>query len=321
MADTVTDSSRLGQINAAGDDLALFLKKWAGEVMAAYEEFNVIAPLHLTRSISEGKSAQFPASGRAAAVYHQAGMNLLDPVNGILSQINHAERVIFIDDTLVSASMIDELDELKNHYDVRSLYANEHGQALATKEDQQLLRVGVLTARESATVTGEPGGTALTDPDYQTNGASALQTHFAAAAVFDANRVPERDRYSAIPPALYYLLVQQTNLLDRDLNAGGNGVFADGTVFKAAGIQLVKTNNLPDAVVAAETGERNTYDGDFSDTLGLMWQRGAFGTVKLRDLVVESQFKLDFLGTLLISRMMVGHGPLRPEAAIEISAV
>lgn len=320
MADT-TDVSRLGQINAAGDDLALFLKRWAGEVLAAFEEFNVIAPLHVTRSIADGKSAQFPATGRASALYQAAGENILDTANGLLSKINHAERVIFIDDTLLSASMIDELDELKNHYDVRSVYANEHGQALATRMDQQLLRVAVLTARSAATVTGEPGGTVLPDLDYQGNGASALITHFTAAAIFDVNRVPESQRYSAITPGTYYNLVQQTNLLDRDLNEGGNGIFSDGTVFKAGGIQLVKTNNLPTGIVSADGGERNTYDGNFTDTVGVMWHQSAFGTVKLRDLVVESQFQLPYLATLLISRMMVGHGILRPESAIEIDTV
>lgn len=54
---TDTTASRLGQINAAGDDNALFLKKYAGEVMAAFEEMNVIAPLHRVRTIDNGKSA------------------------------------------------------------------------------------------------------------------------------------------------------------------------------------------------------------------------------------------------------------------------
>lgn len=318
---TDTTPSRLGQVNAGGDVDALFLKKWAGEVMAAFEEANVIAPLHLVRTIENGKSAQFPAAGRAAAMYHTAGENILDPTNGLLSLINHAERVIFIDDKLLAASVIDELDELKNHYDVRSLYTGEHGQALATKMDQQLLQVAVLTARESATVTGLPGGTGIVNATYQSgNGDTALQTHFDAAAIFDANSVPDRERYSAIPPVLYYKLVQQVNLLDRDLNEGGNGVFADGTVFKAAGIQLVKTNNLPTAIVAADAGEKNTYDGDFTGTLGVMWHRSAFGSVWLRNLVVESDYKTEYQGTLMVSSLAVGHGPLRPESAIEVKA-
>ena len=41
--------SRLGQVNATGDDRSLFLKLYAGEVLTAYEEKNVFMPLHRTR--------------------------------------------------------------------------------------------------------------------------------------------------------------------------------------------------------------------------------------------------------------------------------
>ena len=47
-------TSRLGQVNATGDDRSLFLKLYAGEVLTAYEEKNVFMPLHRTRTISNG---------------------------------------------------------------------------------------------------------------------------------------------------------------------------------------------------------------------------------------------------------------------------
>lgn len=50
--------SRLGQSNIAGDQLALFLKVFAGEVMAAFEEMNMALPMFIQRNISSGKSAQ-----------------------------------------------------------------------------------------------------------------------------------------------------------------------------------------------------------------------------------------------------------------------
>ena len=56
--------SRIGQINAAGDALAIFLKVFSGEVLTAFEEANIMfngsadsAPMHMVRSISSGKSA------------------------------------------------------------------------------------------------------------------------------------------------------------------------------------------------------------------------------------------------------------------------
>jgi hypothetical protein len=44
----------------------------------------------------------------------------------------------------------------------------------------------------------------------------------------------------------------------------------------------------------------------------------AIGTVKLKDLVMESTYDARRLGTLMTARMAMGHGILRPESAISI---
>ena len=62
--------SRIGQVNASGDADALFLKVFAGEVLQSYEQYTVTSDKHMLRSISSGKSAQFPVMGRLSAEYH-----------------------------------------------------------------------------------------------------------------------------------------------------------------------------------------------------------------------------------------------------------
>lgn len=49
--------TRVGQINAAGDVDALFLKVFAGEVLAAFHNKNLALGRTQVRSISNGKSA------------------------------------------------------------------------------------------------------------------------------------------------------------------------------------------------------------------------------------------------------------------------
>lgn len=49
--------SRFGEINSAGDPLALFLKLYAGETLAAFWATTVAMSRHIVRSISGGKSA------------------------------------------------------------------------------------------------------------------------------------------------------------------------------------------------------------------------------------------------------------------------
>lgn len=315
--------SRLGIVNAAAPsgfaaDNALFLKVFAGEVLTAFEENNVMKDLHTSRTISSGKSAQFPVSGKANAAYHTPGTPLLGA-----QQIPHNEVIVNIDDMLVADTFIANLDEAKNHYDVRAEYSRLLGMALAKKFDETTMRVGLLAARASATVTGGNGGTTLTTGvgGGAITGAELAAAIFDAAQAMDEKDVPESERVAIVSPAEYYKLVQETNVINRDW--GGAGVYADGTVLRVAGIQIVKSNNLPTGVVAAATGENNTYNGDFTNVKALVMQKAAIGTVKLMDLVVErtsGDLEVMYQGTLMVARYAMGHGILRPECAVEIKA-
>jgi hypothetical protein len=313
--------SRLGAANGAVANFAqknaLFLKVFAGEVLTAFDETNVMKDLHVSRTISSGKSAQFPVTGKANAAYHVVGTPLLGTQN-----IKHNEIVVNIDDVLIADTFIANIDEAKNHYDVRAEYSRLLGMALAKQFDVRCLQLGVLAARGAATVTGGNGGTAITDSDAATNGASLAASIFAAAQAMDEKDVPENDRVAIVKPAQYYQLVQTTDVINRDF--GGAGVYADGTVLRVAGIQIVKSNNVPTTNVASATaGENNTYHGNFSTTVALVMQKSAIGTVKLMDLAVErtsGDFEIMYQGTLMAAKYAMGHGILRPECAVEIKS-
>ena len=314
-------ASRLGVVNGAtptdfASANALFLKVFAGEVLTAFDETNVMKDLHTSRTIASGKSASFPVTGKANAAYHTVGTPLLGT-----QAIKHNEIVINIDDVLIADTFIANIDEARNHYDVRAEYSRLLGMALAKEFDTRTMRVGVLAARSAATITGQNGGSALTDADAATNGASLAASIFEAAKVLDEKDVPENERVALVAPAQYYNLVQTTDVINRDF--GGAGVYADGTVLRVAGIQIVKTNNLPSSNVSAAAGENNTYKGDFSNTVALVMQKQAVGTVKLMDLAVErtsGDFEVMYQGTLMAAKYAMGHGVLRPECAVEIKS-
>ena len=315
---TNVTASRLGAANGAAANFdqtnALFLKVFAGEVLTAFDETNVMKDLHVSRTISSGKSAQFPVSGKANAAYHTPGTPLLGA-----QTINHNEVVVNIDDVLIADTFIADIDEAKNHYDVRAEYSRLLGMALAKQFDVRLLQLAVLAARSSATVSGGNGGSAITDADAKTNGASLAASIFEAAKIMDEKDVPENERVAIVKPAQYYNLVQTTDVINRDW--GGAGVYADGTVLRVAGIHIVKSNNVPSTNVSAVSGENNTYHGDFSTTAAVVMQKQALGTVKLMDLAVEKtsgDFNIQYQGTLMAAKYAMGHGILRPECAVEI---
>lgn len=302
--------SRPGQVNAAGDADALFLKLFGGEVLTAFSETNVAQDKTVTRTISNGKSAQFPATWKATASYHTPGTYILGQT------IKSNERVIVIDDLLIAPVFIASIDEAKSHYDFRSEYTRQCGAALARQMDKNILQVSLLAARASATVTGGNGGTQLTNSTALTDADSLIDSAFAAAQAMDEKDVPEGDRYLFVKPAQYNLLCNgSSKLINSDYGNAGNGSTSSGKVFSVAGLQIVKTNNLPQSNV--NTGPA-AYQGDFSTTAALAMHRSASGTVKLIDLAVEMSYEILLQGTPVVAKYAVGHGILRPESAVEI---
>lgn len=134
----------IGQINQTGDPNALFLKVFSGEVLKAFKLSTITESLVMKRSIVSGKSAQFPVTGWLQAHYTQPGAELTGQ-QGVQN-----EKIIIIDDLLVADSFISNLEEAKNHYDIRSIYSTESGNALARAYDNKNIRVMILAARASA---------------------------------------------------------------------------------------------------------------------------------------------------------------------------
>lgn len=305
----------IGQINGAGATDALFLKIFSGEVLTAFETASVTRDKHFVRSIASGKSASFPATWKVTGGYHTPGAEIV----GQTSNVN--ERVITIDDLLVSSVFIPNIDEAKNHFDYRSTYSKECGVFLGTNWDKNILQLMVLAARASATVSGAYGGTSLTSTGtlYKTSASDLIAGFYASAQAMDEKDIPESSqKYGYVRPAQYYLLAGTPNslLTHVDYNGGqNNGSFAKAKVVEVAGIQLVKTNNLPTTVVNSGP---SAYQGDFTKTAAVITTADAVGTVKLLDLQSEMEYDIRRQGTLIVAKYLMGHGILRPECAVEL---
>jgi hypothetical protein len=336
-------ASRVGLINSGAvntDVDALFLKVFSGEILTTFEESNIMKGLHTVRTISSGKTAQFPATGIASATYHSAGESLLETesagVSKYLSDIKKNEITIAIDDVLIASTFLANIDELKTHYDVRSIYAQELGKALAKRFDIAVMKTLVAGARQGATISGGKGGAQITGQTLNT-GTGLLNALFEVAEKLDTNDVPAEDRFAVLTPNQYYKLISDpsTNIaLNRDY--GGEGSVAQGSVPMVAGIKLFKSNHLSDVVALgnasagttddANAGVKNDvfdtngvgYDGDFTSTGFVAGHKAGLGTVKLLDLATESEYQIERQGTLFVAKYAMGHGVIRPEACVEV---
>ena len=348
--------SRLGDTPVGSTSLPdggtneLFLKVFAGEVLTTFEDSNLMMPLHRVRSITSGKSAQFPVTGVAAARYHTPGESVYTdqdtPGTGsprdYLSSINHAERVIYIDDLLISGTFIANLDEAKNHYDVRSIYSTEIGRQLAYAADKNLIRCVVAGARTTTDRFGVAAGTDTTylgsqidlSSDGTLTGSEIVTGLFTAAQKMDEKNVPSTDRYCLLTPENYYKLIDENkDAINRDYGNEGNGAVANpGEMISVAGIRVMKTNHLPSVdestdqdVLAGAIGVQNDthtaatgYSGrDYTACRGIVFQSEGIGTVKLLDLAMESEYSVERQGNLLLAKYAMGHGILREECCYE----
>ena len=344
MSNGNTSPSRLGQVNATGNVNELFLKVFSGEILTTFEEQNVMKDLHMVRTIQNGKSAQFPVTGIASAKYHTAGENIADGGNSYLSAIKHAERVISIDDVLISSTFIANIDELKNHYDVRSIYAKELGKALAKRFDIATMKTLAAAARGTSEIGGEDGTILGASSSLFSTTATAgelIDALYGVAESLDSKDVSDEGRFAVLTPADYYTLITADSTAittsgmspasNRDF--GGVGNIATGTIAQVAGINLVKSNHLASVAVAEASqdqdddgvnnapfgaGNGTGYNADLSATRILAGTKEAIGTVKLLDLATESEYQIERQGTLFVAKYAMGHGVLRPECAVEV---
>ena len=259
--------NRLGVRNSTSEpstragEQALFRTIYLTEVVKAFQENNIMSGLTQARSISSGKSATFPTFWKTNAHYHAPGDADLDGTN----QVRHDEIVITCDRVLMSDIKVAEIEELVNHFDVRGMYAEQMGNALAQAYDKQLMAMAYQAThtrydrlkdgsanqpawagvkRETATPTAMNTPALLVDGIYE-----ALQT-------LEEYDVPTEGLVCILKPQEYYILINgnssQSVALDRDY--GGEGSIAAGVIPRVAGIPIIKSNNLPTTDLTAATG-------------------------------------------------------------------
>ena len=283
MAQDYTAIHRTGVDNATtgstGQGRALFLKLYAGEVLTAFQSKNIMMPLHRVRTISKGKSAQFPMTGKYRdAGYHTPGKEIVP------TAAKQGERIVSIDDLLVNAQFIPNIDEAMSHYDIRSIYTQEAGFGLGKVADQNILRLAIKGAlcessAMAALTTGAPmiqEYSAFADEDFTQNvviGATAGATsdiaksrepQSIAQAIMDAKRILQN---ADVPGEPFVVLNNDTYfdmfkvsgsnplndlvIFNRDI--GGSGSPMSGAVPQILGMPVYVTNHLGSFSVGTNT--------------------------------------------------------------------
>jgi len=304
--------SRLGQQNATGDDQAIFLEEFSGLVLERYDFMQITDDRQVVRNIKSGNSAQFPLIWSTVAASHTPGAEILG------QNIKHNKKTINIEDLLYSDAFVDVLDDAMNHYEVKSSYAHQIGEALANARDKNSFRAVFTGAAASHLIdtSGDNDGTALQSANMSTVAATLKAAIYDAAQTLDEKNIPESERYAAVLPLAFYLLLEDGEFIDRDYD--GQGSKAIARMPFAANLQVLKSNNIPTANDTSDTTVPSVLRDDFRECIGVVWHKSAIATVKLLDLSTEIGWDMRRQGTLLIGKYAIGQDYIRPEACISL---
>lgn len=317
----VTNYQQQGAKQNTGDQLALFLKVFSGEVLTAFTRASKVMNNHMIKTIDSGKSTSFPVMGRGKAHYLPAGSNLDD----LREAIPHNEVVINIDGLLTSDVLITDIFEAMNHYDVRGEYAKQLGEALAIAADgATVAEIAKLVKANTENITGLGKGIVVEKTitggagiNYET-GKAVIDGLLEMKAKWTTQYVPEEERFAYITPEVESAIITSKDAINRDYGAVASIV--DGNIDKLCGFKIIAVPHLK-AGGADKTGmlgtspEGHEFPTDYADALAVCAHRTAVATVKLKDLQLEHARRPELQADMIIAKNAVGHGGLRPEAS------
>jgi len=307
-----------GQVLSTGDRWAIFLKVFAGEVLGAFTRMTKVMDKHQVRTITNGKSASFPIMGRAVAKYLTPGNNLDDQ----RTKIEHNERIIAIDGLLTSDVFITDIEEAMNHYDVRTEYSRQMGEALALAADGAVLAEAANIVLDTANIpdgASKPKGTGVageivTGAAAQTAafGQKIIEGLMTARATMTTNYVPASERYFFCTPEVYTAILLA--LLPNVANYPALIDLETGNIKNVAGFEVIEVPHLLDGGADG----KHTFDASLvtATITGIAMHRSAVGTVKLRDLAMEQARRAEYQADQIIGKYAMGHDGLRPESVV-----
>lgn len=271
----VRPNSKLG----GSDPLELIIEEFAGIVEGTIQR----------RSVTEGWLPIRKVTGTATVSKDAIGESQLGVVvpgvtpDGTANQFSKTSVTV---DTLVYArSTLPLLDSFQTKYDVRKEIGNEHGKKIAKFKDTAFLVQGIKAAMATESpygnLPGHSGGTRVTlnaigDATDPARLYSAFARLFAALEEKDVDPIND-DLVIFVRPTVFYTLLEAEQVINGQYLTS-DGTKVEGHIFKAWGVPVVSTANLPNSVVSTSDNSGNSvarlmgtnYAGDFSKLVALV---------------------------------------------------
>ncbi|MCO5735927.1 hypothetical protein [Stenotrophomonas maltophilia] len=316
------------------DTEALRLTQYAGEVLEAFESNVIMNGLIRNRSITGGRTAQFPAFFKAFAELHTPGAELTG------KDVLKNEVTIEADGLLIHDIYVDRIDEMMTHYDLRGPYAKAQGNGLARVYDVMAQMLVYQASQGAELFPGDGGGVTLTEgasQDWMTSGLDLIDALNTAKLRLEEQDVDTSVLRSVFLPLQWSLIANSDKNINRDF--GGEGSLASTKLRTISDIEVLKSNNFmfgknvtaydastnatglvghPTDVRRLPANIASKYQGDLSKIRGLVFTEDAAAMLHVLDLNTEQTWDARRRATLLVAEMAAGGGALRNKCAVAL---
>lgn len=281
---------------------------WSDEIIATYKKNLVVANLIKKMNFKgkKGDTVYFPAPGRGAAAAKAVETAVT------LQQATGTAKSVNIDKHYEYSVLIEDLAEVQAQSSLRRFYTDDAGYALATRVDTDILSLfsnaqgGAGNATWNKAVLGDDGSTNYTSGSPNE---AALEDAGIRRIIqtLDDNDVPMEGRALVIPPVARNTLLGLARFTEQAFTGevGGANSIRNGQIGDIYGVKVYVSTNCPTATGGARIAVM------FHPEYGvLVEQLGAR---------VQTQYKQEYLATLLTADTLYGVGELRDTSAVAIA--
>jgi hypothetical protein len=346
---------RPGSDTASGDlnPNELWLPIFSGETYLAFEENNIFGGMVSMPVMQKGLEFIFNYFGTASSETHESGATIVG--TGIAKT---QRSVYVDERPLFTAAEFDDVDELFAQWEYRSNVALEHGRELARQLDKrtaklivkaaQTQRPGALTEFRGGNPNGNGGYVLLANGGNILTGWNAAGNNRDRAVLIlkaidnynvnaDQINLPEGEQtYCVVTPAVWHAMrdIQSVIYVPGSNGYNGSPMAADMTIpgnpnpgihagmmrkdyLMYKGVHIYQSNNIP-TTNTTSTEPTNTWGGDFTNTVGMIWKKSSVGLAIVRGVKVETGRNVSTQSDLLVSSIHTGGGGLRVEGAWQL---
>jgi N4-gp56 family major capsid protein len=279
---------------------------WSDEIIAAYKKNLVAANLFKKMSMKgkKGDVMHFPSPARGSAAVKSASSQVT------LIAESGTEKTVTINQHYEYSRLIEDFAEVQALSSLRRFYTDDAGYALATRIDTSLIELGRGAQAGSGTaaynkaylagdgstlyVDGTNIGTALTDAGLR----RAIQR-------LDDSDVPMDGRFLIVPPSTRNTMMGLARFTEQAF-VGDGATIRNGQIGDVYGVKVFVTTN-------ADTATTTT------TRVALLAHPEAFVLVDQLGVRVQTQYKQEYLGTLLTADTLYGVGELRDTSAVALA--